>query len=147
MATCKLTFILFHMNKSYEPRHEITGFLHMRKQRRRSASLISAFVFATDIVQSLFFLITKFQASSHFLWLYSPVCVGPGRKSRRPVFSQRGSMYYYHALPNIKTGNQHSRSVTATITRRLATFASLLVIERLSPSDFDESLISLYIHH
>ena len=22
----------------------------------------------------------KFQASSHLVWLYSPVCVGPGRK-------------------------------------------------------------------
>ena len=33
----------------------------------------------------------KFQASSHLLWLHSPVCVGPGRKPRRPVFSQRGS--------------------------------------------------------
>ena len=32
---------------------------------------------------------------SHLLWLYSPVCVGPGRKTRRPVFSQRGS-YIYH---------------------------------------------------
>ena len=29
----------------------------------------------------------KFQASSHLLWLYSPVCVGPGRKPRRPGFS------------------------------------------------------------
>ena len=47
--------------------------------------LISAFVFATWIVQSLFFLNPKFQASSHLLWLYSPVCVGPGRKLRRPV--------------------------------------------------------------
>ena len=67
-----------------EPQREKTGFLHMRKQRRRSASrtakLISAFVFASRIVQSLFFLIPKFQASSHLLWLYSPVCVGPGRK-------------------------------------------------------------------
>ena len=36
-------------------------------------------------------LLPKFQASSHLLWLYSPVCVGPGRKPRRPVFSQRGS--------------------------------------------------------
>ena len=34
---------------------------------------------------------TKFQASRHLLWLYSSVCVGPGRKPRRPVFSQRGS--------------------------------------------------------
>ena len=66
----------------------------MRKQRRRSASrtakLISAFVFATRILQSLCFLNPKFQASSNLLWLYRPVCVGPGRKPRRPVFSQRG---------------------------------------------------------
>ena len=53
--------------------------------------LISAFVFATWIVQSRFCLNAKFQASSHLLWLYSLVCVGPGRKPRRPVFSQRGS--------------------------------------------------------
>ena len=46
-------------------------FLHMRKQRRRSA----AFGFAT-----LSFLNPEFQASSHLLWLYSPVCVGPSRK-------------------------------------------------------------------
>ena len=53
--------------------------------------LISAFVFATRIVQFLFFLNPKFQASSSFLSLYRPVCVGPGRKPRRPVFSRRGS--------------------------------------------------------
>ena len=56
-----------------------------------TAKLISAFVFATRIVYFLFFLYTKFQASSLLLRLYSPVCVGPGRKSRRPVFSSRGS--------------------------------------------------------
>ena len=33
-----------------------------------------------QIVQSLFFLNTKFQASSHLVWLYSLVCMGPGRK-------------------------------------------------------------------
>ena len=33
----------------------------------------------------------KFQVSSDLLWLHSPVFVGPGRKARRPVFSQRGS--------------------------------------------------------
>ena len=59
-----------------------------------TAKLISAFVFATRRVQFLFYLNLKFQASSHLLWLYSPVCVGPGRKPRRPVFSQRGS--YIH---------------------------------------------------
>ena len=56
-----------------------------------TAQLISAFVFAIWIVQTLFYQNPKFQASSHLLWLYSPVCVGPGRKPRRPVFSQRGS--------------------------------------------------------
>ena len=51
-----------------------------------TVKLISAFVFATRIEQSLFFLNPKFQASSHLMWLYSPVCVGPGRKLRKPVF-------------------------------------------------------------
>ena len=57
-----------------------------------TAKLISAFVFATQKVQFLYFLNTKFQASSHLVWLYSLVCVGPDRKPRRPVFSQRGSI-------------------------------------------------------
>ena len=61
-------------------------------QLRGNRELISAFVFATRIVQqSLYFLNPKFQVSSHLLSLYSLVCVGPGRKPRRPVFSQRGS--------------------------------------------------------
>ena len=69
-----------------ESGREKTGFLHMRKQRRRSASrllsakLISAFVFAILIVQFLYYLNPKFPASSHLLWRYSLVCVGPGRK-------------------------------------------------------------------
>ena len=52
---------------------------------------LSAFVFATRKVQSLYFLNPKFQTSSHLLWLYSLVCIEPGRKPRRPVFSKRGS--------------------------------------------------------
>ena len=56
-----------------------------------TVKLISAFVFATQIVQSLYYLNPKFQASSHLMWLYSVVCAGPGRKPPRPVFSERGS--------------------------------------------------------
>ena len=56
-----------------------------------TAKLISAFVFATRIVQSLYYLNPKSHATNRLLWLYSPVCVGPGRKPRRPVFSERGS--------------------------------------------------------
>ena len=57
----------------------------------KDADQLRFFAFTTRIVQSLYFLNSKFQASSHLLWLYSPVCVGPGRKPRRPVLSQRGS--------------------------------------------------------
>ena len=59
-----------------------------------TAKLISAFVFATWIVQSLLYLNPKFQALIHLLWLYSLVCIRPGRKPRRPVFSERGSIVF-----------------------------------------------------
>ena len=55
-----------------------------------AAQLISAFVLATEIVQSLYFLNPKFKASSQLLWLYSSVCVGHGLKPQRPVFSLCG---------------------------------------------------------
>ena len=49
-------------------------------QLRGNREQISAFVFATRIVQSLFLLNLKFQASSCLLCLYSPVCIGPVQK-------------------------------------------------------------------
>ena len=81
------------------------GFLHtmyMSRDMRKPdfciyAQLISAFVFPTYIEQSRFYLNPKFQVSSHLLWLFRPVCVGPGRNSRRLVFPQRGS--YGHGRP------------------------------------------------
>ena len=45
-----------------------------------TAKLISFFVFATRIVQFLFYLNPKFQASSSFLCLYRLACVRPVRK-------------------------------------------------------------------
>ena len=56
-----------------------------------TAKLISAFIFAARIVQLLFYLYPKFEASSVLLWLYSSGCVEPVRKPRRPGFSRRGS--------------------------------------------------------
>ena len=61
--------------------------------RSITAKLISAFVFATRIVQFLFFSNTKFQASIHLRKLHRPVCVRPGQKPRRPVFSRHGSKF------------------------------------------------------
>ena len=54
-----------------------------------TAKLISAFVFATGIEQSLYFLNTKFQGSSHLRWLYSQVFVRPGLKPEDRFFSER----------------------------------------------------------
>ena len=70
-----------------EPRHEKNGFFAYAKTKAQ----ISAFVFATQIVQSLYLLNPQFQASSYLMLLHSPVCVGSGRKPRGLVFSRRGS--------------------------------------------------------
>ena len=58
------------------------------------AKLISAFVFATRIVQFLFYLNPKFHASSSFLCLYRPVCVGPVQKPHC-WFSHEAAHKYY----------------------------------------------------
>ena len=46
------------------------------------AKLISAFVFATWIVQSLYFLKSEILSLRHLLWVYSPVYVRPGWKPK-----------------------------------------------------------------
>ena len=100
----------------YEPRHKKTRFFACAKTKTQisfavAAKLVSAFVFVTRIVQSIYFLNPKFQASSHLLWLHRPVCVGPGRKPRRPVFSQRGSYRPCSKRTNLRgfrpDSNQH----------------------------------------
>ena len=66
------------------------AFLHMLKQRPRSSmcnhDLISTFVYRyvdsqelLEIIENLYFLHPKFQASSHLLWLDNPFYVRPGR--------------------------------------------------------------------
>ena len=60
-----------------------------------TAQLISAFVFATHKVQSLFFLNLEFQACSILLLLHRPVCVRTGRKPQKPVFLCHGSDILY----------------------------------------------------
>ena len=75
-----------------ELHHEKAGFLCMRKAEVQiscplTAQLISTFVFTTLVVQSLYFLNPKFQASNHLLWLHSQVCVKPDQKHQRQVFS------------------------------------------------------------
>ena len=69
----------------------------------KDAKLISAFVFATRKVQFLFYLNPKFQASSSFLCLYRPVCVGPVRKPHcwfsheaAHIFIQLDTVYFVY---------------------------------------------------
>ena len=62
----------------------------MQKQRHNSAA--RSLGFATMRIQSLYFLIPKFQTSSHLLRLYSRVCVRPGRKPKRYVLSRRDTV-------------------------------------------------------
>ena len=50
------------------------------KMQISCAQLICFFVFASRVVQFLFFLNPKFQASTLLLILNRPVCVGPDRK-------------------------------------------------------------------
>ena len=56
-----------------------------------TAKLISALVFATWIVQYLYFLNTKFEASSYLQWLYSPGLCQTWSESTMLVFSLHGS--------------------------------------------------------
>ena len=90
-----------------ESHPEKTGFCICETKTQISfavtAKLISAFVFTAQIVKSFYSLNPEFHVSNHLLWLYSPVCIGPGRKPRRPVFSERGSSRsrtISHPFPN-----------------------------------------------
>ena len=59
------------------------AFAYAKTKRQISCAvtmLISAYVFSTYLVQSLYLLNLKFQASSHLLWLYIPFWVESGRK-------------------------------------------------------------------
>ena len=66
--------------------------------------LISAFVFATRIVQFLYFLNPEFQASSNLLWLYSvqPVLCGTRSKTLKTGFLTTRLNYH---LPHFKGWN------------------------------------------
>ena len=61
----------------YEPRNDDFACAKTKAQISCAvtAQLISAFIFAAQIVQMLYLLNPKFQASSHFLRLHKTVCV------------------------------------------------------------------------
>ena len=104
MIDCKLTLsfnavVKCHMLKftSFEAAWENQQFAYAKTKTQISfavnAKLISALVFATQIVKFLYFLNPKFPDSYHVLRLYSPVCVGPDRSS---------NCWFSHAQTQIK---------------------------------------------
>ena len=102
--------LCIHMLLLNKLHHEKTGFFCMRKnkdadQLRSNCDDQLCSNCAADqclcfcyIAQSLFFLNPKFEPSSHLLWLHSPVCVEPGRKLWRQVFSCHSSNYPSYTL-------------------------------------------------
>ena len=80
---------------------------------------IPAFRYLARKQQSPYFLNPKFQASSHNLWVYCVICVGPGREPRRPIFLQRGS--------NTSSWPRKScENIRASVTPKLSANAPLL---------------------
>ena len=72
--------------------------------------LINAYVFTTQIVQYLLFLNQKFQACCHLVSLYISVCVRPGQKPQRQVFSLRSSIN----CSDLKFANKHESGFVKT---------------------------------
>ena len=100
----------------FEPHRERKRILAYAKAKAQisftvTAKLISAFVFATLIVQFLFFVNPKFQASSLLLRLYRSVCVRLGRKPLRTSFLTSQLIYCLSELSpgenNVKASNLH----------------------------------------
>ena len=79
-----------------EPRYEKTGCFCICENKgadQLRSNCAADQLLCFRYIDSTILLNPKFQASSHRLWLYSPVCVGPGRKPRRQLFSCRASNY------------------------------------------------------
>ena len=74
-------FVAFMSRIMREP-----DFAYAKTKAQVTAKLISIIVFATRIVQSLYLLNPKVQASSYLLYFDSPVWARPGLKSRRRGF-------------------------------------------------------------
>ena len=75
-----------------KPRHEQTPAFCICENKAADQLRGSAFGFATKILKPFYCLNPKFQASSHRLWLYRPVCVGPDWiHQSRHIFSLCGS--------------------------------------------------------
>ena len=103
----------------------------------REAKLISAFVFATWIVQFLFYLNPKFQASSSVLCLYRPVCVGPVQKPHC-WFSHEAALIFLSKM----TMNYNCHSVYCRLP-----VTCIVLITKTCPCNIQRYFLALKIDH
>ena len=105
--------IVLHTCVPFEPPHEKTTICRGENkdadQLRGNREADHAFVFATRIVQFLFYLNPKFQASSFFLLLGRPVCV---RSVRKPHcwFSHETAHLFYASKKMLDHYNSNAQS-------------------------------------
>ena len=88
----------------------------MRKQSRRPAVQLAdhrlRFLLQVKMVQFLFFLGPKIQAYSLLLWLYYLVCVRPGWKPLKQVFTSCGSFYNLYLINKFNISSIRQSFVT-----------------------------------
>ena len=94
-------------------------------QLRSTAILISAFIFASRIVQFLYFLNPKFPASNDLLLLYSPVCVRPGRNP---------NCWFSHAKVQYIEHTKQHRNAYFDFAPGIATFRCEVGSQNLGPA-------------
>ena len=111
--------------------------LPMRKQRRRSSAPISAFVFATRIVQFLLYSNPKFCGCTDM-----SICVWPGRNFRRPDFSCRDS--YNDLCHMVLAYSDFTKSFTS-INKSLALIFGLILFFFTVPPDVSGCILIVSI--
>ena len=102
-----------------------------------------AFVFTTWIVQFLFCLYPNFKLDSSFLLrLCRPFCVRPGRKTRRPVYSRRGSFLYFIVLVFFLMTDTENKSQLANETC-LCNIQGFLLIQKFN--NFQMKIFDIFL--
>ena len=89
---------------------------------------------------------SEFQVSSHLVWLYSLVCVRPGRKSLRPVFSQRGSYFLISQMDDVRDyilGPPYGTTPAAVLTIENIKMSSFKSNENIQRKRVDQKMLIL----
>ena len=116
-------------------------FAYAKTKMQISFAVTSApLVFATRIVRPLFFLNPKFQASSHLLWLYSLVCVSPGRKQER-WFSHDAAHLIRHS------SGQHYINARLVLSRSKIVRATLFAFLSKKPYQANQIVVGIHFAH